>query len=77
MSADRLVGLTEIARRLGISRQRAHVHAKRPDFPRPVDGLAQGRIWRAIDVEKWARQNPRYDHSAQVARCPSCGRPVG
>ena len=57
-----LVGITEIAKRLRLSRHRAHVLAIRDDFPRPVEGLAQGRVWKAADVEHWIAKNPQYDH---------------
>ena len=58
-----LVGITEIARRLHVSRQRAHVLAGHDDFPAPVDELSQGRVWNARDVERWIKRNPQYDHS--------------
>ena len=57
-----LVGITEIAKRLRLSRQRAHVLATGDDFPRPVEGLARGRVWKAADVERWIAKNPQYDH---------------
>jgi prophage regulatory protein len=58
-----LVGITEIAKRLRLSRQRAHVLATSDDFPRPVEGLARGRVWKAADVERWIAENPQYDHA--------------
>jgi predicted DNA-binding transcriptional regulator AlpA len=57
------VGVTEIASRLGVSRQRAHNHIQRKDFPDPLVSLAQDRVWRAQDIERWIRRNPQYDHS--------------
>lgn len=58
-----LLGVTGIARRLGVSRQRAHVLTGRPDFPAPAHALDSGRVWAGRDIEKWVRRNPRYDHS--------------
>ena len=63
-----LVGITEIAKRLRLSRHRAHVLAIGDDFPRPVEGLAQGRVWKAADVEHWIAKNPQYDHAQEYDR---------
>ena len=68
--------MTQVGRRLGITRQRAHVLATRADFPAPAQTLPTGRLWRERDVERWLERNPRYDHSDGVERCPACGRPV-
>ena len=57
-----LVGITEIAKRLRLSRQRAHRLAIGDGFPRPVEGLARGRVWKTADVERWIAKNPQYDH---------------
>lgn len=51
-----LVGAQEIARMLGVSRQRVHQLTSRLDFPKPVVTLAMGNVWRREDVEKWAKQ---------------------
>jgi prophage regulatory protein len=63
----RLIGLSAIARRLGVSRQRAHVLATRPDWPAPAHELDTGRVWAELDVERWIAANPRYDHSGDRA----------
>ena len=63
MSPTRLLGLSAIARRLGVSRQRVHVLASHDDFPAPAHELETGRVWRETDVEKWIAANPRYDHT--------------
>jgi prophage regulatory protein len=63
-----LVGITEIAKRLRLSRHRAHLLTIRDDFPRPVEGLAQGRVWRAANVERWIAKNPQYDQSQENYR---------
>ena len=50
----RLLGAHEIRARIGeISRQRVYQLARRPDFPRPVAELAQGKVWLAEEVEAW------------------------
>jgi prophage regulatory protein len=55
-----LVGVAEIARMLGVSRQRVDFLARTDvDFPRPIAELTAGRIWRLTDVERWARKKGR------------------
>ena len=54
-----LVGAAEIARLLGVSRQRVDQLTRRPDFPRPVAELIVGRIWERSAVERWARDTGR------------------
>lgn len=57
---DALVGAKEVARLLGVSRQRVdkitHTHH---DFPRPVGQLAAGRIWRRKEIIEWATRTGR------------------
>ncbi|MEH0928716.1 helix-turn-helix transcriptional regulator [Micromonospora sp. CPCC 205558] len=52
-----LYGRGEIARRLGVSRQRAAEIMARPDFPEPYDVLGMGAVWRIEDVEAWVREH--------------------
>lgn len=52
-----LMGAQEVAELLGVSRQRVHQLAERPDFPRPVATLAAGKIWRGEDVRAWAARH--------------------
>ena len=50
----RIIGAHEIRIRLGgVSRQRVYQITSRPDFPEPVAGLAQGRVWLVDDVDAW------------------------
>ena len=59
-----LVGLTEIARMLDVSRQRAHQLAQTDGFPRPTAELSSGRVWETADVEAWIRERQqRGDHA--------------
>lgn len=50
-----LLGATDVARLLGVSRQRVYQLAERTDFPRPVAVLARGRMWERGQIEAWAR----------------------
>lgn len=52
-----LVGVTEIATLLGVSRQRADQVTRIKGFPKPVSELASGRIWRKRDVERWIEKH--------------------
>jgi predicted DNA-binding transcriptional regulator AlpA len=54
-----LMGLTEIAELLGLSRQRTDQLARQVGFPAPVATLTGGRIWKRDDVERWARETGR------------------
>ena len=56
MAAPKVVGLAEIAERLGISKSYARELAGRRGFP---DGtkLSQGWVWTTADVEAWIRRN--------------------
>ncbi|HEX7134428.1 MAG TPA: hypothetical protein VF228_17780 [Iamia sp.] len=51
-----LMGTTEIAELLGVSRQRADQLSRTDGFPDPVAEIAAGRIWLRKDVETWADQ---------------------
>ncbi|MFC3737506.1 DNA-binding protein [Paractinoplanes deccanensis] len=49
-----LMGVAEIRVRFGgITRQRVYQLALRADWPPPLDELAQGRVWKAADIEAW------------------------
>lgn len=48
-----LVGASEIAKLLGVTRQRVNQLAKEPSFPAPVAQLGLGAVWRTEDVLRW------------------------
>jgi predicted DNA-binding transcriptional regulator AlpA len=50
------MGAGEIAKRLGLSRQRVQQLAERADWPPPFDELAMGRVWLITDIEEWIRR---------------------
>lgn len=54
----RLMGATELRRRIGGSRERVRQLTLRSDFPRPVEVLRQGRVWLEDEVEDWIRRFP-------------------
>jgi predicted DNA-binding transcriptional regulator AlpA len=54
-----LVGLTEIAEMLGVTKQRVTQLARDyDDFPRPEAELAGGRVWKRAAIEAWVRRHP-------------------
>ena len=61
---EELGGVREVARWLGISRQRVYqLVVTDPRFPEPVAELEMGRIWRMADIDKW-RQPREPAHEA-------------
>jgi len=58
-----LVGVSEVADLLGVSRQRASALAKSSGFPLPVAVLAAGPVWTRPSlnrfVDEWPRKNGR------------------
>ncbi len=55
----RLVGVREIAKLLGLSRQRADQLVRTKGFPDPVAELASGRIWERAAIVRWAHDTGR------------------
>lgn len=47
----------EIARAMGVGRQRAYQISRQKGFPDPIAVLEAGQIWLAEDVEAWIREN--------------------
>ena len=57
--SSHLVGISEIAAMLGVSRQRVtQLVRDYDDFPTPTAELASGRIWETAAVEAWAKAHP-------------------
>jgi predicted DNA-binding transcriptional regulator AlpA len=55
-----LVSGGEVARRLGVSRERVRQLSEDPKrFPRPLAVVGRDRVWRWGDVAAWARANER------------------
>jgi hypothetical protein len=49
-----LVGVAEIAKLIGVTRQYAWQLSKRRDFPEPAYVLTAGHFWWLDDIEAWA-----------------------
>lgn len=49
-----LLGATDVAKLLGVSRQRVYQLAKTPGFPRPVAEPARGSLWARSQIKAWA-----------------------
>jgi hypothetical protein len=54
-----LLGVAELAERLGVSRQRAWTVTGRPDFPEPVARLKATPVWTAGSVRRFLDAWPR------------------
>jgi hypothetical protein len=69
----RLVGVTEVAEILGVTRQRASEISQKRDFPAPLTVLAATPVWLASSVEgfaeDWIRKpgRPKRKHTAKMA----------
>jgi hypothetical protein len=50
-----LAGTAEAREILGVSRQRLHELAERPDFPAPKAVLTAGKLWDRADIEEFNR----------------------
>jgi prophage regulatory protein len=55
----RLVGVREVGKLLGVSRQRADQLVRTKGFPDPIAELASGRVWERTSVVRWARGTGR------------------
>ena len=54
-----LMGTSEVAALLGISRQRVLVISRQAGFPQPLAILKMGNIWRGEDIRTWAATRER------------------
>jgi len=52
---DDLLGASEVAKELGVSRQRVYQLAEtHTNFPKPVAQLSRGALWSGTEVRRWA-----------------------
>lgn len=55
-----LMGISEIAERLGVTKSRADQISRERGFPEPAARLRMGIIWQTSDVERWiAKHRPQ------------------
>lgn len=57
-----LLGASDVAALLGVSRQRVHQLADAPDFPKPAASVGTSRrqrVWTRAAIEKWAAKTGR------------------
>ena len=75
--ADESVGATEVAKILGVSRQRAlQLASSMPDFPPPEATSTVGRLWARQSIEEWATSHPRRGPGFGTQVLPRPGRPT-
>ena len=58
-NAPEIVGVSELAELLGVTRQRASELARSRDFPLPIATLASGPVWRKSSVARFVEHWPR------------------
>jgi hypothetical protein len=64
---NELVGVAEIASRLGCSLQAVHAWRRRySDFPQPIAQLSMGLLWVWSDVSRWALRTGRLEDPSKV-----------
>jgi predicted DNA-binding transcriptional regulator AlpA len=56
VSPEELLGLSDIARLLGVGMRTAQKYVARDDFPEPIGRIAAGRVWLRADVQRWAKE---------------------
>ena len=61
----KLAGLAEVASLAGVSRKRAWQLTQHPAFPKPVQSLAMGPVWRESDVTAFL-ETPRPAGRARI-----------
>lgn len=59
---DRLLGPAELARLIGVSRQRVSQLAQKSTFPAPLAVLEMGSVWALGDLTAWAESTGRTLH---------------
>jgi predicted DNA-binding transcriptional regulator AlpA len=57
----RLMGMAEIARALGVGRQRAYQITRQKGFPDPIQALDMGSVWDEAAVLAWIKANRPQD----------------
>ena len=66
-----LVSRYEIAKMLGLSKERARDFIKHPTFPKPYAQLHSMDVWKTADVRRWIERRPDLR-----GRASSGGRPA-
>jgi len=66
----RLLGMSEVAEKLRVSRQRVHQLASSEDFPLPVARLKAGAVWLGNEIESWQYKVRKTSDGAQGSQVP-------
>lgn len=53
----KLMGTAELAKAMGVGRQRAYQISRQKGFPDPIDTLEMGAVWDAEVVLAWVAEN--------------------
>jgi len=57
MSPEERAQLADVAEILGVAGRTAAKYVNLDGFPKPVEQLSGGRVWRRDDVVKWGKKN--------------------
>ncbi len=68
--ADEILGVSELAELLGVTKRTAIRYSQRPDFPQPLARLASGPVWRRADVEAWAQRTLPLPRTGRPPKTP-------
>jgi predicted DNA-binding transcriptional regulator AlpA len=66
-SVEKLVGVTQVAELLGVSKQRASQIVRQKGFPDPAAMLGKRSAWRRADVLRWGRRHGYRPEAKQTA----------
>lgn len=68
-----LIGLTELAEVLGVSKNEANAARQRHDFPAPVIKLRMGPAWDKKQVLNWVTSHLEDHTTNRFVSCAHCG----
>ena len=56
---EKIVGVSEMSKMLGLTKVRVWQLTKTPDFPAPCYEMDAGNFWRLVDFLAWAKRTRR------------------
>lgn len=72
--AQPLMGTSEVAERLGVTRQRVHQMVTSGVLPPPEATLSAGSIWRGEVIEEWVSEHQDQANGDHRLLCAFCGK---
>jgi len=56
---EKIVGVSEMSKMLGLTKVRVWQLAQHPDFPAPCYEMDAGKFWRLVDFLAWTKRTGR------------------